>query len=547
MEQSEGLNLERFVHLARRRIWVLVLCVVVVAGSMYGLAVLSEDVYRASSDVLLVSDDPLNDDVSLETELRVAESPVVQQAAFESLGSDAELVSGTDVSAIDETSVIKMTAESSTPEVARDAANAIAAAYVEERRRDATDELASRIEELDKQIQETETELADLDAVLASLAGSNDPAASSRVSSDRQVVADRLQSLQAQRDDLLLEQAVADGGVKVLADADLPDSPVSPKPLRQLVLGALLGLAVGVAAVFVVDRIDKKVRSVDDLRALGVEAQVIREIPLPTRGSPSEQLLAASGGTLAPTQGYRDLAQGLEALALDAPLHSLLVSGPVGAEGSSTVAANLAVSLAASGKIVVAAAADLRQPRLQEFFELDRSPGITTILTGSKPTFDTLRRVDVAPEVSVHVLTSGPAAPRPSELLVSDEMEKLLRELGNFSDWLVVEAPPVLQRSDVLTLARSTDGVVLVFSAGVTRKAEVERSLEIFSLAGVEIVSVVLARRGRTGFPGLGAFRLGTRAKSAGTSGARGGGRSRRSEVPTRRTRRGSAVPAGGS
>jgi capsular exopolysaccharide synthesis family protein len=146
------------------------------------------------------------------------------------------------------------------------------------------------------------------------------------------------------------------------------------------------------------------------------------------------------------------------------------VTSPMLGDGKTTVTANLAVALAKSGKRVMAISCDLHRPRLHRFFELDNTVGLTSVLTGQASLGDAVRRVG---SDTLLVLPSGPTAANPTELLGSDEMERLLTELRSTADFVILDTPPIGAVGDALILAPKTDGVLLVADATSTARGAV--------------------------------------------------------------------------
>jgi capsular exopolysaccharide synthesis family protein len=155
------------------------------------------------------------------------------------------------------------------------------------------------------------------------------------------------------------------------------------------------------------------------------------------------------------------------------PPATLLVTSAQQGEGKTTVAANLAASLAQLGESVLLIDADLRRPSLHKFFQVTRSTGLVNYLTGDS---DWRAQVWQAAPIGVSVLFCGPVPPNPADLLSSEYMRTLLREAAKEYKFVVLDSPPMLNLADSRILATLVDGVILVVGGGSTPRELVQRA-----------------------------------------------------------------------
>lgn len=206
-------------------------------------------------------------------------------------------------------------------------------------------------------------------------------------------------------------------------------------------------------------------------------------------------------------EAFRTLRTNIQFKALDNPIRTILVTSSAPEEGKSTVAANLAVSLAQTGAAVVAVDCDLRNPSLHRVFGLPNERGLTSLmLAADANSRDFLQRSE---EGGLDVLTSGPLPPNPAELLGSKRMENLVRELRGLADYVVFDTPPVLAVTDAAVLATKVDGTILVLGAGKARRdaaKKAKRTLEELSgrFLGVVMNNVKLDHEAQSGYYGGG-------------------------------------------
>lgn len=192
-------------------------------------------------------------------------------------------------------------------------------------------------------------------------------------------------------------------------------------------------------------------------------------------------------------EAYRILRTNLLFTNPDRPLKSVLVTSPTVGDGKSTVTANLAVSFAQAGRRVIVVNADLRRPSVHKLFRVPEGAGLTSVLVGQATLEEALRETD-APDV--RLLTAGPTPPNPAELLESQRMRTVMRELEQHADIVLYDAPPVTVVADAGLLAPHVDGCILVVSLGVTQRDMARAAVEQLQRVGGRILGAVVNRIG---------------------------------------------------
>ncbi len=189
-------------------------------------------------------------------------------------------------------------------------------------------------------------------------------------------------------------------------------------------------------------------------------------------------------------EAYRALRTNLSFSSLDAPIRTLVVTSPAPQENQSIVIANLAVIMAQGGNITILADCDLRRPVLHEIFGADNTRGITTMmLDESAMSEPPAQRTEIE---NLWLLPSGPLPPNPADLLGSRRMDVVISRLTESADLVLLNAPPVIAVTDAALLGSKVDGVLLVISAGATRRDHAERAKEMLEKVNVRIVGTVL-------------------------------------------------------
>jgi capsular exopolysaccharide synthesis family protein len=170
-------------------------------------------------------------------------------------------------------------------------------------------------------------------------------------------------------------------------------------------------------------------------------------------------------------------------------LQLLVVTSPGPAEGKSTTAANLAITLAQQGTSTLLVDADLRRPLVHRAFNLVQEPGLTDVLVGKAMLREAIRP-NVIPKLDV--LPAGALPPNPSELLGSEAMHGLLEQLRGQYDMVIFDTPPTLAVTDATVLGASSDAVILVLRAGETEEVAAQRALAQLRRVQARVAGTVL-------------------------------------------------------
>jgi non-specific protein-tyrosine kinase len=258
---------------------------------------------------------------------------------------------------------------------------------------------------------------------------------------------------------------------------------VQPRTTRNLALGLIAGLVLGIGLAFVSDALDTSVRSREELRErLGLP--MLGYIPRAGR-SATGPLATLSDPNGASAEAYRILKTNLDITQLQHEVSSIVITSTEAGEGKSTTAANLAVTLARSSRHVILVDLDLRNPEIDRLFRLPSQPGLTGVAVGDVSLFDALCIVDVngdseaADAGLLEVMTVGAPPPDPGAFLSSAFVAETLRKLSKRCDVLLVDAPPMLGVGDAMAIATRTDAIILVAELNHVRRAAVAETRRV--------------------------------------------------------------------
>jgi non-specific protein-tyrosine kinase len=188
------------------------------------------------------------------------------------------------------------------------------------------------------------------------------------------------------------------------------------------------------------------------------------------------------------SEAYRTLRTNLSFTSLDKPIRTLVVTSPAPDEGKSTTVANLAVTMAQGGRSTILVDCDLRRPTLHSLFGLPAEPGLTNLVLEENGKL-ALQKTEVD---GLQFLASGPLPPNPADMLGSQRLDEIIATLSEAADVILFDAPPVIAVTDATVLGAKVDGVLLVVSAGKTRRDHAERAKEMLEKGNARIVGVAL-------------------------------------------------------
>lgn len=276
--------------------------------------------------------------------------------------------------------------------------------------------------------------------------------------------------------------------VTVVRPATVPTTPVAPRPLRNMALGLLGGLLLGLGLALLRDRLDTRVKGESDVKAV-TDDTIIGGIAYDDQAS-AKPLIVKTDPYSPRAEAFRSVRTNLQFVDAASHPRSMVLTSSLPGEGKTTTTANLALAMADAGSTVCLVEADLRRPKLLSYMGLESGVGLTTVLIGEADLDDVLQPYGER----VTVLGCGQIPPNPSELLGSPAMKKVLDELTSRFDYVVVDAPPLLPVTDAAVLSRQVDGMVLVVGMGLIKREHLARSLESLDAVGARVLGLVLNR-----------------------------------------------------
>jgi capsular exopolysaccharide synthesis family protein len=274
--------------------------------------------------------------------------------------------------------------------------------------------------------------------------------------------------------------------------ASLPSEPLFPDLRTSLIVGAVIGLGFGIGFALMRTASDRRVRAADEVEKK-TEVSVVGTIPLAKQMDVESRLFdpeaSGSGPGFAVAEAMRTLRTNLQFMDVDNPPRTIVVTSPLPGDGKSTIACNLALTLAASGSTVTLVDGDLRRSKVAETMGVTRGAGLSDVLAGRADVADVLQRSPQSQ--NLFILAAGSAPPNPSEVLGSARMKSLLSDLAEHSI-VIVDAPPLIPVTDGAVLTHQADGALLVVSLGKTTYDLVEKALDTLHKARGRALGIVL-------------------------------------------------------
>jgi capsular exopolysaccharide synthesis family protein len=313
------------------------------------------------------------------------------------------------------------------------------------------------------------------------------------------------QTLLQRLKDATLSATLQAPNVHLIDQATPPLHPIRPNRRRNIAVGLLIGLVLGITLGFVQEALDSSVRTTEEAeRLINAPALAVipsesdghrRELrpagrPLSHVGSDGVGLAVIKRPSSVMAESFRSLRTSVLLSTAPRPPQSMLITSPQVGEGKTSIASNLAMSLAQRGGDVLIVDADLRRPCIAKTMGLPNEKGLSSFLTGAHSLEEVLIKYEHVP--NLWILPAGPRPPDPAELLSSRMMDTTLKDLLKRFTHIVIDSPPLLLVTDAVILSAMVDGVILVVSSGATTRGALSRAHRILENAGSRVLGMVL-------------------------------------------------------
>ena len=290
--------------------------------------------------------------------------------------------------------------------------------------------------------------------------------------------------------------------VRILDRATQPRTPVSPVLALNLPVGVVFGLLFGLLLAFTIESLDNTVKSPEAAEEL-VGAPLLGVVPMLTQSrqhliadAPERDLAVFKDPASLAAEACRSIRTNMLFISAQQEFSLFSVTSPGPQDGKTTVAINLAVTMAQAGGRILLVDTDMRRPRVHRSFGLKSDKGISSVLAGDVQLKDAICKSEVP---NLDVLPCGPMPPNPAELLHTERFRQILAECRKNYDRIILDSPPIGPVTDPAIIGSVTDGVVLVLRAGHTTREATRFARRQLGDAGARILGLVINQTDRKG------------------------------------------------
>ncbi|MCG2715434.1 MAG: polysaccharide biosynthesis tyrosine autokinase [Candidatus Marinimicrobia bacterium] len=333
--------------------------------------------------------------------------------------------------------------------------------------------------------------------------------------------------IEGQHQGALIRRSELVNEVSLLKPAFLPTKPINPTMIGPTTaIGTVIGIILGVVLAFVAETLDTTFSTIDDIEktlettVVGIvpfvdieeiKKQLMEKVDTPISDEILEmqaRLVAHYNPKSTMAEAFRALRTNIHFGMIDKGYKSIMVTSSVSGEGKTTVAVNLAVSMAQIGLNTLLVEADLRKPRISKLFGIEREPGLTDVILRRDNLDNVIRtmsdlmmgtmaldtfRTDNIPGIEyLNILTAGKHEQNPSEIIASKIMGSIISDLKEKYDLIIFDSAPVIQATDSTVLGAKVDTVVLVYYQGKISRGTLRRAKNQLEMLKSDVLGVAI-------------------------------------------------------
>jgi succinoglycan biosynthesis transport protein ExoP len=480
--------------------WLILIVTLIGGGASYYVTKKQPPIYQATTTLIvgraLNDPNPTNNELGLSQQLAdvyvtLAQRDPVMNATKQALG--LQKLPNYLVSANSNNGLIDIDVVDTSPARAQAVANELARQLILQSPTNSSQDQSSQQKFINQQLSDLQMNIAqtkqDIDAKQKALQTLNSAVEISDAQSQIDALQTKLQLMQTNYATLYATtQSGAMNTLSVIESAALPTKPIGPNKLMIMGLVMVIGLTLSSGTAYLLEYVDRTIKTPDDVtRVFGLS--VVGYINEMEDGKVKWSYVYNNPRSPI-AEAFRFLRTNLEFASAEAPLKKLLITSADMSDGKTTVATNLAFSIAQEDRKVILLDADLRKPSVHELVGMPISPGLSEVFRDKVNMVDTIRS---STDKRVALITSGNPPPNPAELLASKKMERVLSSLEEVADYIIIDGPPFVI-SDAAIIASKVDGVLLVIRPGQLREDQAHVIIEQMKRSGTRIIGVVFNR-----------------------------------------------------
>ncbi|MCP4265140.1 MAG: polysaccharide biosynthesis tyrosine autokinase [Candidatus Brocadiaceae bacterium] len=276
--------------------------------------------------------------------------------------------------------------------------------------------------------------------------------------------------------------------ISIVDPAETPRAPIKPRKMKNVLLGALLGLFIGIGLAFFIEYLDDTIKKPEDVEQF-LSIPLLGVIEKIRAKTCSPDLIAYELPKSITAEAVRSVRTNIMTSMIDKRKKLVMVTSAVQGEGKTFMASNLAYTIAQTGKKTLLIDTDLRKPRLNDVFNVAMKPGLADYHNGECNLESIVKNTSV-PNLSI--ITCGTIPPNPSEILESTIMEKFCKEIKYMFDIVIFDTSPSLAITDAVALSRKMDGVIITIKSGSTLQNAAKRCILKFQKSKCEMFGAII-------------------------------------------------------
>jgi capsular exopolysaccharide synthesis family protein len=500
-QQEMTIDLKKYLFLFWQWAWLIIIVTVLAGTAAYFLSRRITPTYQASATALVqvpsvnITDysATITSEYLSRTYSQIMTNTSVMEETISQLSlqmSPQQLAGMITVQEVQNSQLIRLSVVSTNPQLAARIANTVIEVFSSEIQEQQTKRFALSKSSLETRMADIENQINEFGNQLQNATTDEDiDRIETKIAQYQGIFSTLLNSYEQIR----LSEAQTMTSVTLIEPANVPNSPFRPRVLMNTALAGLTGFLLTAGAIFALEAMDDTIKTPDDIKHR-LDLPVLGIIDSFSQGDNNGGGLIAVKMPRSPiTESFRTLRTNVQFASIDRDLKSLLVTSAEPTEGKTTIAANLAVVFAQSGRKTVIIDADMRRPDVHKKFDISNSEGLTSIF---------YRKIDnqikgedkivKSPIDNLQILTSGKLPPNPSEILASVKMKRLIERIKADNDVLIIDSPPILAVTDAVILSPLVDGVLIVVAPGKTTFTAAKNMIEQLQRSKARILGVVI-------------------------------------------------------